>query len=252
MLAWILGWFWWALLPIRKRLAIDSYRRCFPERDPTELRRTVGEIGSGYVDLVLGRRAVVHGAELLSHGGLLLCGHGASWDMTLVSLGEQTPVTIFVKPPSNPQAARWIEARRRASGIELLPPDGSMRAAYMALEAGRTVMFVQDQRLNRGQAVPFFGRPALTSPGFAAMAWRSRAPLFGLWQWYQDGQHRCQVERLDWPVPEDRDQAIAELTARSQRWYEEKIRTAPHAWLWLHDRWKHAPETCDDPLEGRR
>lgn len=248
MLAWLIGWLWWLVVPVRKRLAVEQYRRCFPDRDPGELRRTVGEIAAGYVDLALGSRARVEGAELLARGGLVVCGHGASWDMTLVSTGERAPVTIFVKPPSNRWLAAWIERRRRAGGVELLPPGGSMKDAYAALERGRAVYFVQDQRLNRGIAVPFFGRPALTSPAFAAMAWRTRAPMFGLWQWVEGGQHRCKVVALDWPVPEDRDQAIAELTARTQRFYEESIRTAPHAWLWLHDRWKGAPESCVDPL----
>jgi len=250
VLAWILGWLWWTVLPVRKRLAVASYRRCFPERDPGELRRTVGELGAGYRDLLLGRRMKVEGAELLAGGGLVLCGHGSAWDMALVSLGEATPVTIFVKAPSNKLAAWWIERVRRRSGVELLPPDGSMQDAYEALARGRTVMFVQDQRRNQGLAVPFFGRPALTSPALAAAAWRTRAPLFGFWQWKEGGSYRARIECLDWPVPEDREQAIAELTARSQRFYEERIHTAPHSWLWLHDRWKRAPETCVDPLAG--
>lgn len=238
----LLGWLWWTLLPVRRALATRSYRACFPERDPGELRRCVGEIAAGYLDLLRGRRARLVGAEALAGGGLLLAGHLGAWDLCLISLSERVPVTIFVRTPTNRLAA-WVIARLRRSGdLELLPPRGSREAAYRALERGRVVIFVQDQRHNAGIPVPFFGRPALTSPAFGAMAWRTRAPLFGAWQGRApDGSHLVEIERLDWAVPEDREEAIGALTAASQRFYEEKIRRAPWSWLWLHDRWKIPP-----------
>lgn len=250
MLTWILGWLWWTLIPARKRLAVENFRRCFPERDPGELRQGVGEMVRAYLDLIRGRRSPVQDVELLAQGGIFLVGHCAAWDLALVSVAEQVPVTIFVKTPSNPLVARIIEQLRRRTGMELLGPDGSMEAAYQALARGRVVTFTQDQRRNRGLAVPFFGRPALTSAAFAAMAWKTRAPMYGGWQWVEGGRYWARIYRLDWPVPEDRDQAILELTARSQRFYEATIRTAPRSWLWLHDRWKGAPPHCEDPLRG--
>jgi Kdo2-lipid IVA lauroyltransferase/acyltransferase len=235
----IFGWIWWWLVPIRKRVAIASYARAFPERDPRELRRTVHEIVVGYLELLLGRRAIVHGAEIVEGGGLALAGHLDAWDLALVSGALAYPITIFVKPPANPIAAWVVERIRRRSGAELLPPHGAMEAANKALEARRVVVFVQDQRLNRGIDVPFFGALALTSPAFAAMAWRTKAPLFGIRQWKEGGVHQLRVTRLDWPVPADRDEAIRVLTERSQQFYEAAIRERPWSWLWLHDRWKH-------------
>lgn len=236
----LLGWLWWTLLPVRKRLAVSNYRACFPERDPGELRRTVGELVAGYLDLLRGRRAELRGAELLREGGLVLAGHGGAWDLCLISVAAQVPITVFVRTPTNPLAARLLaRLRARAGDLELLPPRGSQQAAYSALARGRVVVFVQDQRHNAGISVPFFGRPALTSPAFAAMAWRSRAPLFGAWQGREpDGRHWLQIERLPWAIPEDRDEAVRTLTESSQRHYEQKIRQRPWSWLWLHDRWK--------------
>ncbi len=232
------GWLWWSLLPIRKRLAVEAYRACFPERDPAELRRSVGEMVEGYLDLVRGERCEFEGLEELEGPGLVLCGHFGAWDLTLISAGRVRPMTAFVKAPSNALAAWWIERQRRRGGVQLLPPRNSIRAAYRALEEGRFIAFIQDQRHNAGIEVPFFGRPARTSEAFAAMAWRTRAPLYGVWQWREGGRYRARVERLGWEIPDDREQAIHELTARSQAWYEEKIRIRPHSWLWLHDRWK--------------
>jgi KDO2-lipid IV(A) lauroyltransferase len=100
------------------------------------------------------------------------------------------------------------------------------------------VLFAQDQRYGAGIPVPFFGRPAHTATGFAALAWRTRAPLMGVCQWRDGGRHLCRVERLEWPVPVARAEAVQTLTERTQVWIEERIRAHPHQWLWLHDRWR--------------
>jgi KDO2-lipid IV(A) lauroyltransferase len=239
MIAWLLGWIWWTVLPIRKRLAVESYRRCFPERPVGELRRSVGELSVQYLELALGRRAEVLNPELAAGGGLCLAGHFGAWDIMLVSLASRVPVTAFIKVPSSPLAA-WVLARLRgqATDLELITAEDSPRLAYEALRRGRLVLIVQDQRLNSGQPVPFFGRPAKTSPGFGAMAWQSGAPLLGVHQWREGGRHFVRLERLAVTVPEKRGEAIAVLTAHSQRFYEERIRQRPWSWLWLHDRWR--------------
>jgi len=235
----ILGWIWWWVLPIRKTLAIANYRAAFPDRDPRELRRSVGEMLWGYVELALGRRATVHGAELVKAGGICIAGHGGAWDLALVSAGEKVPASIFVKPPSNPLVARWIKRGRHLSGLELLAPKGSALAAYRALKKGRLVVFVQDQRHNAGIPVEFFGRPALTSRGFGVLAARTGAPLFGTWQWRDEtGHHHVAFEPISVDLPDEKDAAVLALTQASQQFYEEKIRERPHSWLWLHNRWR--------------
>ena len=239
MIAWLLGWIWWTVLPIRKALAVESYRHCFPERSPGELRRSVGEMAVQYLELAMGRRAHVVNPELAAGGGLCLAGHFAAWDIMLVSLASAVPVTAFVRIPSDPISA-WVLARLRAKAtdLELITAGDSPRLAYEALERGRLVLMVQDQRLNSGKAVPFFGRAARTSPGFGAMAWRTRAPLLGVYQWREGGRHFVRLERLDVEISQKRGTAIAALTAESQRFYETKIRLRPWSWLWLHDRWR--------------
>jgi KDO2-lipid IV(A) lauroyltransferase len=113
-----------------------------------------------------------------------------------------------------------------------------MTAAYVALEAGRMVMFVQDQRHNRGIEVSFLERPARTSAAFAAMVHRSRAPVVGLWQERDAQGHRAWFEPLVLDIPEDRDVAIESLTRQSQDYYGRRITSHPANWWWLHHRWK--------------
>lgn len=233
------GALWWYLVPVRRAEAVANYRAAFPDRDPRELIRAMDEIATSYLDLLAGRRAELLDGHLLRGGAVGLCGHGVGWDMALISVAEAVPVTAFVREPSNPVAAWLVRRLRKAGDLELLPPRDSMAAAYAALERGRLVTFIQDQRHNAGLAVPFFGRAARTSPAFAAMAWRTRAPLLGGWpRRDDDGRYRVQIETLPFAVPEDRDEAIRSLTADTQAWYEAKIRQRPYNWLWLHRRWR--------------
>ena len=239
---WFFGWLWWLVLPIRKRLAIANYRAAFPDRPHSDLRLSVGEMVWGYVELAIGRRATVHGAEQVTSGGLCLAGHGGAWDLALISVANHIPVTIFVKPPANPVAAWWIRRMREQAGLELLSPSHSAVAAYRALKRGRLVVFVQDQRHNSGIPVPFFGRPAWTSRGFGVLAARTNAPIFGAWQWRDPSTraHHLHIEPL---ALDDRSQdADHALTVASQQFYERKITERPHSWLWLHDRWRSLEE----------
>lgn len=235
----LIGWLWWWVLPIRKKVAIANYQQAFPDRDPRELRRTVGELVAGYIDLLLGRPVALEGMEMVQQGGICLAGHGGAWDLALCAAARAVPATIFVRTPHNRLAAWWITRMRERSGIELLPPRGSAFKALRALKRGRLVVFVQDQRDNDGIRVDFFGQSARTSRGFATLVHRTRAPVFGAWQWRDaSGKHRLAIERIDLDFPDDADAAIVSLTHASQAWYEKMIRTTPHSWLWLHDRWR--------------
>lgn len=239
MIPWMLGWIWWALLPARRRLAVANHQAAFPERDPGELRRTVGELAWSYAELALGRRARVRGLPARPGGALVLAGHLSGWDLALLSLADHAPVTIFVRAPSD-RLARAVVARLRAHpNLELLPPRGAMPRAYAALEEGRLVLFVQDQRHDAGLPVPFLGRPAWTSAGFAVAAWRTGAPVLGMTQHRAaDGTHHVALRPLRLDVPPDKQAAIPALTAASQRFYEDAIRARPWTWWWLHDRWR--------------
>ena len=228
-------------------MAIQNYRSAFPNRSPSQLRKTVGDMVWSYIELAMGRRASIEGADLLRNGGVCLAGHGGAWDLALISAAAEIPITIFVKPPSNRIAAWLITRARTRAGIELLPPSGSTQAAYQALRQGRVLVFVQDQRHNRGIPVDFFGRPAWTSQGFGRITIKSGATVFGAWQWRDKKGHHLRLEMLHPTPPDDVDEAIHYMTQYSQHFYEKKIREHPHAWLWLHNRWRSLRGTHGQP-----
>jgi KDO2-lipid IV(A) lauroyltransferase len=238
-MTWFIGWVWWWVLPIRKRMAVANYAAAFPDRDPGELRQTVGELAMGYIDLLRRRPVHLEGMDLVQAGGICLAGHGGAWDLGLCAAAKEVPTTIFVKPPANRLAAWWITRVRRQSQMELLPPKGSALKALRALKRGRLLVFVQDQRENSGIQVDFFGRPARTSRGLGTLLVHTGAPVFGAWQWRDERGHHLKVERIDFEYEADPKRAIPAITQATQDWYEQKIRERPHSWLWLHNRWRN-------------
>lgn len=243
-LARLLAGLWWWVVPVRKRVAVANLRACFPGLPPgPTLRRTVAEILLGYVELLQLDTVQFEwaGAELIRErrdrglGSLVLCGHGGSWDLVAAAVpkAHDLDVSMFVRRPSDPGVNALIERVRVERGLKLLPPDESMPALYAALERGGTVALALDQRRNSGIPVPFFGRPAWTSPGMAVAALKTGTPVFGLWQQRVGvGHHRVRLEPLALVGDVEQD------TATMNRFYEDRIRETPHGWLWLHDRWR--------------
>jgi KDO2-lipid IV(A) lauroyltransferase len=240
----LLGALWWWALPLRRAEALRALRDTLPKRAteaPSLLRGAVGSVALGYLELAVGSPMPIRGLDRLAaalrpdRGVLCLGGHNGPWDLLLVRCSQQVPVTVFVKRPSSRLAAWALQRLRRGGDLELLPPRGAFAAAERALQAGRVVLLVQDQRHNPGPAVPFFGRPARTSEGYArlrSLADRLGAPTFGALAWRrEDGTAEGELQALN--PPQDGD-----LTAWTQEFYEKAARERPGDWWWLHRRWR--------------
>ncbi len=234
LLAWGIAYTWWWILPIRRRVAVENLVAALPGVSVrSTLIHMMHDLVLGYVELLdySRLRVVVEGAAGV-RGGVMVGGHGGSWDVALLGLGQAFPLSIFLRTPTD----RWVQALlaelRDTYHVHRLETGADMASAYAALAAGRNVFFVQDQRHNRGPALPFFGRPARTSMGAAVAAAKAGAPIYGVWQWREGvGRHRVHVRRLE--VPGDAEAVTTQLNA----FYAEQIAARPHGWLWLHKRW---------------
>ncbi len=249
----VVAWFWWLLVPIRRRLAILNFRSAFPGVPPgVPLRRMMAGLVLGYFELLHEERVPgsvdlsIEGAGPIAERGkagkgtLVFAGHLGSWDLVGPLLARRTGIkaTVVVKVPRSKGVAALIERVRASYGLGLLPNKaGSMPRVYELLEEGHTVVFVIDQRLTRGVAVPFFGRLALTAPAVVVAAAKTSVPVHFLEYWREGtGRHHAAFSAL-LPVTGRAEDDVAAFTAR----IEEAVRRRPHNWLWLHDRWKGAP-----------
>jgi KDO2-lipid IV(A) lauroyltransferase len=246
--SWVLAWLWWTVAPIRKRTAVDGFRHVFPDLPVgPNLRREAAGLVMGYIELFHEARkpcielAIENSRPIHEHidageGVILVAGHFGSWDLVgpMVGRDESLPATVVVKNPSWKPAAEFVDDVRRKFGLGLLPSKNTFNAIMEELAAGRTLVFLLDQRYRKGIPIEFFGRPAWTSPAVAVAIHRSGAPVYGLSYWRNGvGRHGA---KFTGPLPMVGD--IEADTRTIQEFYEEVIRERPHSWLWLHDRWR--------------
>jgi hypothetical protein len=94
--------------------------------------------------------------------------------------------------------------------------------------------------------VPFFGRPAATTPALSMAAVRTGAPTLVVVALRENGRLRFRVEG-PFVVENsgDRQRDLWIHTARVTAALERIIRQTPAQWLWLHRRWKLPPPPED-------
>ncbi len=253
-LSWLVSWLWWTAVPIRRKLAVANFRAALPGLAPgPPLRQMLRGMILGYFELfrelhrpgtvTLAADRVEEIVERSRRGRatLVLATHLGSYDLIGGLLVSRTsvPSTVIVKVPRSPALASLLERVRAGYGLEILPNKrGSMAEIYELVSRGQLIGFFLDQRLSRGIPVPFFGRLALTAPSLAVAAAKTGEDVYFLEYWREGvGRHGC---RFHGPLPLTGN--VEEDTAAFTLCIENAIRRRPHSWLWLHDRWKGAPE----------
>lgn len=186
-------------------------------------------------------------AEAKGRGVLLLTAHLGNWELGALAHGAVVgPISVMVRPITNPRVDRLVEARRSAHGNRVIAKRNSAREVLKALSAGGTVGILADQNaaLEEAVFVEFFGMPAAAHKGFAQLALRSGAavvPAIARWEPLVKRhvvEYGPAIEIVRSGVTQ-RD--IAVNTQRFQRAIEDRVRANPDLWLWIHRRWKTQP-----------
>ncbi len=246
-----LGWAWYRLVPIRRRVARDNLARALPELSAVERERIVAEmyrhLGLSFVELLrfggrdparLADGLLVEGRDHLDaalgrgRGVLVVTAHLGNWEL-LVRAGTlcDAPVSVVTKSLRSPIAQR-LWRRLRSGGPTLLPDRGSARRIVAALRRNEVVGYVLDQHAPRGVQVPFFGRDASTYDGLARLAAATGAAVIPVFTWRTQTGHTVQIEP---PVEVGE---VVETTRRCTERIEAAVRAHPEQWLWIHRRWK--------------
>jgi len=252
----------------RRRILFENLAAAFPEKTADQIsaiaRASVESIGAGFVeflevsgmseDEIRGRIRVVgeenlRRARSLGRGVFLLSAHIGGWELGAIRagmLGE--PISPVVRPLDNPLLERELARRRTRFGNRPIAKRDAARDILKALRRGETVAILVDQNVLAREAVfvPFFGRPAATTPALALFQRKTGAPVVPVFTWPEgDGRYRLEFEtpiESEDVAGEDRDESVRRLTARYMEVTEAAIRKAPEAWLWMHNRWRTRPE----------
>jgi Kdo2-lipid IVA lauroyltransferase/acyltransferase len=254
-LAWILG--------IRRRVALENLRYAFPELPEPERRRIAR---GAYENMALTalesltataqpedaldgivqweNRELFERSHAEGKGVLVATAHLGNWELLGSVLARQgLPLHAVVRPLRGAVNERIVRSRLQ-SGLRLIAARGAIRGMLRALSGGGVVCMLLDQVMpaDKGVFVPFFGRPASTTPGLSVAARRTGAPVLVAASIREGDALRLHLEG-PFPVPQtgDVEADIRAHTAEVTAAIERLIRRHPEQWLWLHRRWKVRP-----------
>ena len=181
-------------------------------------------------------------------GVIFLTAHLGAWELSpLAHALYGHPLKFLTRPIDNPRIDELITRFRTSAGNQVIRRTDSAREIIRALRSNESVGFLIDQNTTRSEGVfvDFFGIPAATTTGVAAIALRTGAavlPAFLRWE----PERRRHVLHFDPPVDlvetGNRDRDVEANTERFNRILERFVRQVPDQWLWIHKRWKTRPE----------
>ena len=258
-----------ALLSSRRRILSRNLTAAFPDEPPERIASiasaSIGGFASALVDFLetgrmsreelLSRVSVVgeenlRAARARGKGVFLLSAHIGNWEIgALVAgmLGE--PIAPVVRPLDNPLLEEELDRLRRRFGNRPVPKKQATRELLRAMARNETVAILVDQNVLPREAVfvPFFGRPAATTPSLALLQLKTGAAVVPVFTWPEaDGRYRLDFETPILPeefggTAIDREERVRRATARYMAVTEAAVRKDPAAWLWVHNRWKTRP-----------
>lgn len=104
--------------------------------------------------------------------------HLGNWELLprlLVQLGGKA--AVIYTPQGNPLTDSLLQRLRRSPGIAFIGKQGGVRALLQAMRRGESLGLLVDLRSDEGEAIPFFGVPAMTSTAPARLALMAKAEL---------------------------------------------------------------------------
>ncbi|MCP5489295.1 MAG: lysophospholipid acyltransferase family protein [Verrucomicrobia bacterium] len=176
--------------------------------------------------------------------------HLGNWEVLGMAFQARgLPLASVANPLKNPSVDRLFIRHREKLGQKIIPRKGAARGILKVLRDGEKIALVMDQNTapNEGGAfVDFFGIPATTSIVPAALALKTRAPIF-MTCCIADAEGRYHTTPpLYLDLPDDLgtgENAAVTLTQRLNHHMETVIRAHPEYWCWMYKRWKHRRKT---------
>jgi KDO2-lipid IV(A) lauroyltransferase len=153
------------------------------------------------------------------------------------------PTYVIVKKVGSPGMDRFVSemrTRNRFMTIERKGKGTASEAIKQALARNEIIGFVMDQARPSEPKYAFFGHPAKTNTGFAAIWRKNPAPILsahcervGL------GRHVIKIHpRIPLSPTEDLAADIETFTNRFNREVEMIVKICPSQYFWMHNRWK--------------
>ena len=204
-----------------------------------------------------GRVEVINGERLdaIREAGkpvVFVSGHFSNWEimpLTIVHYGVVCEMTY--RAANNPWVDKRIKESRARYGVKLFAPKGGdgSRELLKGMMNGASVALMNDQKFNKGLAVPFFGHDAFTAPGPTRLALKFGTVLQTMTVRRLKGARFQAIvhEPIELERTGDKSRDIELGVRRITAFVEEEVRNHPDDWFWVHKRWPNeAYASADD------
>ncbi len=170
---------------------------------------------------------------------LFFTAHLANWEIiSLVNLHYDLGVRAVYRKANNPYV-NWILHKIRKLPKQLLIAKGpaGAREILRQLNSGHCVCMLVDQKMNDGQPVLFFGKPAMTATAISSIATKTGIDIIPIHVerlYHQTAKFNVIIEK-PWSVRKGSDpqKLMLEINQHMESW----IKKHPDQWLWVHNRW---------------
>jgi KDO2-lipid IV(A) lauroyltransferase len=239
------------------RKAMTNINIALPDKNDAEVQEIItgmwenlGRVMMEYPHLrkIAKERTEIIGADKIKNiknqPAILIAAHLGNWECCPPTLhtkldGVFTPI---YRAPNNPVSDWLLNKMRSLNGeIKTIPKSRTgTRNIVKAMQENNFIGLLIDQKYNEGEAVNFFGRPAMTSPIFAQLAQKFDCPLIPLRIERLKG---CNFRITAGEAMDTRDKMPVEIIEEAHRLFENWIEERPEQWLWLHRRWGKINDT---------
>ncbi len=262
------GFLWFEVLKIRRRVALENVRLAFPEKSEKEVlaiaQGSMSNLGRTIIEFAqfpffsrekLNDFFVFEGFENVTEalkkkkGVLFLSMHLGNGDFAVAASSISG---LKINLISKRFKTKWLDelwfGMRAKHGTKFISPEKSSFEILRALGRNEVVIFVLDQFMGPpiGVRTKFFGRETGTAMGLALVHLRTEAPLIFTYTYRRpDNKMVVVFEKeatvadfgLD-PASPNRAQTISVLTQKYTDKIEQIVRRYPNQWMWIHRRWK--------------
>jgi len=214
-----------------------------------------------HLGTVAQRAEVVIDPELLAYArrgrpAIFVTAHFGNWEIptaAAATLGMR--LSVVYRQKDNPLLEWLIQRCRSPLGCRYVPSHQGARPLLGELRAGRSLALLVDLRVESGDLLPFFGRPAHTTLVPARLAQHVGCPLVPTRaERIGSSAHRVVIGAPIWPDRSivDRDAQARALTIRINQAIEAWITARPQDWVSTHYRWPEAVRTAAIQERARR
>lgn len=252
-----------AILPRRRRLAIDNILAAGITESPKEASRIarasfrhlahvvaesfhVSKITPETLDEHFDVETPQETLDLLhdpSRGVILYSGHIGNWEIAAASIAMIKPLTGIQRPMNNPYVQALLERTKMRGGFDTVDKhDANPHQLVNILRRGRVLAILSDQHATSGNVwVDFLGRPASTYVTPAILHLLTRAPILvgACLNTDRPLHYRVVLSKpLVFDRTGDRDADAERITRALSDALGDLVRANPEQYLWAHNRWR--------------